>query len=137
MEKWQNKSVKANADLHYQQMAQEHRSLPATPFPVLPEVEAETPVCQAGQRDSQTGSQGRKENRCHNGEAGGKSRRFVKRHPIGVLIAIGVFLVFMIFNSICPGSPMLGNGMLNAVMGTSYTAEDEGHFRGQRGLHRP
>lgn len=118
VEKWQEKSVKANASFHYQQMAQEHPELTSNPL---------SRFSQKWKLKRQYAKQAKaaEKTAVTTEKLAAKAAGYVKRHPIGILIAIGIFLVFVIFNSILSGLPMLGNGMLNAVMGTSYTAEDE------------
>ena len=51
--------------------------------------------------------------------------RFVRRHKVGAIIILLVFCLFLLVNSIFSALPSLGTGMMNAVVGTSYTAEDE------------
>ena len=43
----------------------------------------------------------------------------------GVIIILLLFCLFLILNSVFSALPSLGTGMMNAVVGTSYTAEDE------------
>ncbi len=126
VEKWQNKSVKANANLHYQQMAQEHPELTSNPLSRFSQKwKLKRQYAKQAKETARQGAKAAKKTAVTTEKLAARAAAFVKRHPIGVLIAIGVFLVFVIFNSILSGLPMLGNGMLNAVMGTSYTAEDE------------
>ena len=126
VEKWQNKSVKANADLHYQQMAQEHPELTSNPLSRFSQKwKLKRQYAKQAKETARQGAKAAKKTAVTTEKLAARAAAFVNRHPIGVLIAIGVFLVFVIFNSILSGLPMLGNGMLNAVMGTSYTAEDE------------
>lgn len=126
VEKWQNKSVKANASLHYQQMAQEHPELTSNPLSRFSQKwKLKRQYAKQAKETARQGAKAAKKTAVTTEKLAARAAAFVKRHPIGVLIAIGIFLVFVIFNSILSGLPMLGNGMLNAVMGTSYTAEDE------------
>ena len=126
VEKWQEKSVKANANLHYQQMAQEHPELSSNPLSRFSQKwKLKRQYARQARETARQGARAAKETAVTTEKLAARAAGFVKRHPVGVLIAIGVFLVFVIFNSILSGLPMLGNGMMNAVMGTSYTAEDE------------
>ena len=117
VEKWRNKSVKANANLHYQQMAQEHPELTSNPLSRFSQKwKLKRQYAKQARETARQGAKAAKKTAVTTEKLAARAAAFVKRHPIGVLIAIGVFL---------SGLPMLGNGMLNAVMGTSYTAEDE------------
>ena len=51
--------------------------------------------------------------------------QFVRRHKGGAVIILLLFCLFLILNSVFSALPSLGTGMMNAVVGTSYTAEDE------------
>ena len=49
---------------------------------------------------------------------------FVARHPAGVAIAVGVLLLFIMVMSGLSSCGAMFSGMLNGVLGTSYTSED-------------
>ena len=49
----------------------------------------------------------------------------MRRHKGGAVIILLLFCLFLILNSVFSALPSLGTGMMNAVVGTSYTAEDE------------
>ena len=57
-------------------------------------------------------------------EGAGKTAAFVARHPAGIITAIAALLLFiMVFAGLSSCSSMF-SGMLNGVLGTSYTSED-------------
>ena len=49
---------------------------------------------------------------------------FVARHPAGVAIAVGVLLLFIMVMSGLSSCGAMFSGILNGVLGTSYTSED-------------
>ena len=49
---------------------------------------------------------------------------FVARHPAGVAIAVGVLLLFIMVMSGLSSCGAMFSGMMNGVLGTSYTSED-------------
>jgi peptidoglycan DL-endopeptidase CwlO len=58
-------------------------------------------------------------------KAAAYAAQFVRRHKGGAIIILLLFCLFLILNSVFSALPSLGTGMMNAVVGTSYTAEDE------------
>ena len=58
-------------------------------------------------------------------KAAAYAAQFVRRHKGGAVIILLLFCLFLILNSVFSALPSLGTGMMNAVVGTSYTAEDE------------
>ena len=53
-----------------------------------------------------------------------KAVAFVGRHPAGVCIAIGALLLFIMVSSALSSCGAMFSGMLNGIVGTSYTSED-------------
>ena len=49
---------------------------------------------------------------------------FVARHPVGVAIAVGALLLFILIMSGLSSCGAMFSGTLNGVLGTSYTSED-------------
>ena len=53
-----------------------------------------------------------------------KAVAFVGRHPAGVCIAIGALLLFIMVSSALSSCGAMFSGMVNGIVGTSYTSED-------------
>ena len=53
-----------------------------------------------------------------------KAVAFVGRHPAGVCIAIGALLLFIMVSSALSSCGAMFSGMINGIVGTSYTSED-------------
>ncbi|NBH80815.1 CHAP domain-containing protein [Clostridiaceae bacterium] len=53
-----------------------------------------------------------------------KAIAFVGRHPAGVCIAIGALLLFIMISSALSSCGAMFSGMINGIVGTSYTSED-------------
>ncbi len=53
-----------------------------------------------------------------------KAIAFVGRHPAGVCIAIGALLLFIMISSALSSCGAMFSGMINSIVGTSYTSED-------------
>lgn len=126
VEKWEHKTMKANANLHYQQMAQEHPELQssflsrmAQKWKIKREYAKQTREA-ARQTAKAAGAAATTTEK-----AAAYASQFVRRHKGGVIIILLLFCLLLILNSVFSALPSLGTGMMNAVVGTSYTAEDE------------
>ncbi len=53
-----------------------------------------------------------------------KTAAFVARHPAGVAIAVGALLLFILIMSGLSSCGAMFSGVMNGVLGTSYTSED-------------
>ncbi|MDO4269730.1 MAG: NlpC/P60 family protein [Eubacteriales bacterium] len=126
VEKWEHKTMKANANLHYQQMAQEHPELSSN---VLSRMAQKWKIKREYARQAREAA---KQTAKAAGTAATTTEKaaahvaqFVRNHKGGALIILLLFVLFLILNSAFSALPSLGTGMMNAVVGTSYTAEDE------------
>ena len=53
-----------------------------------------------------------------------KAAAFVARHPAGVGVAVGALLLFILIMSGLSSCGAMFSGVMNGVLGTSYTSED-------------
>ena len=137
--KWERRTIKANADLHYQKMVQENPELNSTFLSRMAQkwkIKREY-AKQAREAASQT-AKAAGVAATTTEKAAAYAAQFVRRHKGGAVIVLLLFCLFLILNSVFSALPSLGTGMMNAVVGTSYThRRGRGYFRGQRGLYRP
>lgn len=122
VEKWERKSIKANANSQFQKMSHEHPEL--TSNPVSRYFQKQKIKRDYQKKARKAAKQGAKTS----GSVAGKLARAVagavRRHPLMVLLLILMVVIFMIISASFSVLPILGNGMLNIVSGTSYTSED-------------
>ena len=126
VEKWEHKTMKANANLHYQQMVQEHPELQSNFLSRMAQkwkIKREY-AKQAREAAKQT-AKAAGAAATTTEKAAAYAAQFVRRHKGGAIIILLLFCLFLILNSVFSALPSLGTGMMNAVVGTSYTAEDE------------
>lgn len=122
VEKWEKKSIRANAKAQYTKFAQEHPEL--TNNPVSRFVQKQKIRRDYQKKARKAAKQGVK----NTGSVAGKLARAVgsavKRHSIIALLFLLFFAIFLIISSTFSALPVLGNGMMNMVVSTSYTSED-------------
>lgn len=126
VEKWEHKTMKANANLHYQQMAAEHPELQSNVLSRMAQKwkikrEYAKQAREAARQTAKVAGAAATTTE----KAAAYAAQFVRRHKGGVIIILLLFCLFLILNSVFSALPSLGTGMMNAVVGTSYTAEDE------------
>ena len=126
VEKWEHKTMKANANLHYQQMAQEHPELQSRFLSRMAQKwKIKREYAKQAREAARQGAKAAGAAATTTEKAVAYTSRFVRRHKSGVIIILLLFCLFLILNSVFSALPSLGTGMMNAVVGTSYTAEDE------------
>ena len=126
VEKWEHKTMKANANLHYQQMAQEHPELQSRFLSRMAQKwKIKREYAKQAREAARQGAKAAGAAATTTEKAVAYASRFVRRHKSGVIIILLLFCLFLILNSVFSALPSLGTGMMNAVVGTSYTAEDE------------
>ena len=126
VEKWERKTMKAGADLHYQKMVQEHPELQSNFLSRMAQkwkIKREY-AKQAREAARQT-AKAAGAAATTTEKAAAYAAQFVRRHKGGAVIILLLFCLFLILNSVFSALPSMGTGMMNAVVGTSYTAEDE------------
>ena len=125
VERWEHRAMKADAELRYQQAAAEHPELQSN---ALSRMAQKWKIKRQYAKEArEAAKQGAKAT----GKAAGtvekaaeKLALLVRNHKGGAVVILLLFCVFLIINSVFSALPSLGTGMVNAVVGTSYTAED-------------
>lgn len=124
--KWEHKNVKANADLRFRQMAQEHpelkdgavkRYLQKRRLRKQFQKQANEAAKKAAQKTGKVAVSAVE-------KAGRAAVNFVKRHPTGVLIALLCFLLIFVMHSCMGMMATVGGGLGGAVGASTYPCED-------------
>lgn len=124
--KWERRTIKANADLHYQKMVQEHPELNSTFLSRMAQKwKIKREYAKQARAAARQSAKAAGAAATTTEKAAAYAAQFVRRHKGGAVIILLLFCLFLILNSVFSALPSLGTGMMNAVVGTSYTAEDE------------
>ena len=124
--KWEHKNIKANADLRFRQMAQEHPELKDNV--VKQHLKKRKLRKQYEKQAKETAKKAAKKT----GDAAATAAEkvgyavvtFVKRHPFVSLIALLCFVILLILQSCMAGSVSIGNGLVGAVGASTYPSGD-------------
>ena len=122
----ESKYVKATADYHFRMAAQEHPEMSGNPVSRMWRKHRLKKQYQKRAREAaKTGAaSAAKKTAAATEKAGAKIAGFVKRHPVGVLLALACVLLLFMMQSCSSSLVMLGNSSAGAVGATTYPSED-------------
>ena len=122
----ESKYVKATADYHFRMAAQEHPEMSGNPVSRMWRKHRLKKQYQKRAREAaKTGAaSAAKKTAAATEKAGAKIASFVKRHPVGVLLALACVLLLFMMQSCSSSLVMLGNSGAGAVGATTYPSED-------------
>ena len=125
--KAESKYVKATADYHFRMAAQEHPELSGNPASRMWRKHRLKKQYQKKAREAaKTGAAGAaKKTAAATEKVGAKAVGFVKRHPVGVLLALACLLLLFMMQSCSSSLVTLGNAGAGAVGATTYPSQDE------------
>ena len=123
----ESKYVKATADYHFRMAAQEHPEMSGNPVSRMWRKHRLKKQYQKRAREAvKTGAAGAaKKTAAATEKAGAKAVGFVKRHPVGVVLALACVLLLFMMQSCSSSLVTLGNAGAGAVGATTYPSQDE------------
>lgn len=125
VEGWEHRAMKADAELRYQQAAAEHPELQSNALSRMAQKwKIKRQYAKEAREAAKQGARAAGKAAGTVEKAAEKLALFVRNHKGGAVVVLLLFCVFLIINSVFSALPSLGTGMVNAVVGTSYTAED-------------
>lgn len=125
--KAESKYIKATADYHFRMAAQEHPEMSGNSVSRMWRKHRLKKQYQKKAREAaKTGAaSAAKKTAAATEKAGAKIAGFVKRHPVGVLLALACLLLLFVMQSCSSSLVMLGNSGAGAVGATTYPSKDE------------
>ena len=123
----ESKYVKATADYHFRMAAQEHPEMSGNPVSRMWRKHRLKKQYHKRAREAvKTGAAGAaKKTAAATEKAGAQAVGFIKRHPVGVLLALVCVLLLFMMQSCSSSLVMLGNSGAGAVGATTYPSKDE------------
>ncbi len=123
--KWEKKNVKARADHTFRQMAQEHPELKKNALSrFFQKQRIKKQYTKQAKQAAKQGAKAAKKTAVTTEKIAAAVWGFIKRNPKVFLIVVAVFLIIVILQSCMAAMLSIGNGVMGAVGGTSYLAED-------------
>ena len=123
----ESRYVKATADYHFRMAAQEHPEMSGNPVSRMWRKHRLKKQYQKRAREvAKTGAaSAAKKTAAATEKAGAKIAGFVKRHPVGVLLALACVLLLFMMQSCSSSLVTIGNAGAGAVGATTYPSQDE------------
>ena len=122
----QSKFTKATADYHFRMAAQEHPGLVKNPWQrFLYKRRLKQQYRKRAKEAAQYGAAAAKKTAVTTEKLATRTAGFVKRHPVGVLLALACLLIVVLFQSCVSSLAPLGSGAGGGIGATTYAAKDE------------
>ena len=122
----ESKYIKATADYHFKMAAQEHPEMTRNPVSRMWRRHRMRKQYQKqAKRAGKYGAGAAKKTAAATEKAGAQAVGFIKRHPVGVLLALVCVLLLFMMQSCSSSLVMLGNSGAGAVGATTYPSKDE------------
>ena len=122
----QSKFTKATADYHFRMAAQEHPGLVKNPWQrFLYKRRLKQQYRKRAKEAAQYGAAAAKKTAVTTEKLAARTVGFLKRHPVGVLLALACLLIVFLFQSCTSALAPLGSGAGGGIGATTYAAKDE------------
>ena len=122
----QSRFTKATADYHFRMAAQEHPGLVKNPWQrFLYKRRLKQQYRKRTKEAAKYSAAAAKKTATVTEKAAAKTAGFVKRHPVGVLLALACLLIVVLFQSCVSSLAPLGSGAGGGIGATTYAAKDE------------
>lgn len=122
----ESKYIKATADYHFKMAAQEYPEMTRNPVSRMWRRHRMRKQYQKqAKRAGKYGAGAAKKTAAATEKAGAQAVGFIKRHPVGVLLALVCVLLLFMMQSCSSSLVMLGNSGAGAVGATTYPSKDE------------
>lgn len=134
VQKAEAKHIKATADYHYRMAAQEHPEMQGSALSrYLQKKRIQRQYAKQAREAAKTGAKAgataAEKTAVTTEKLAARAVGFVKRHPVGVLIALLCVLLVFSLQSCVSSMVTVGNGLVGAVAASTYASED-GDIRG-------
>lgn len=123
--KWERKDIRAKAEYEMQRQAREHPGIEKNAVSRFwQKQKLKRQYAKEARKTVQTGAKAAKKTAVTTEKLTVRAVAFVKRHPVGVLIALACFLIVITLQSCVSTMTTLGNGTLGAIAASTYPSED-------------
>ena len=122
---WERRDIRAKAEYEMQKQAREHPELKKNILShYWQKQKQKREYAKRARETAKTGVRAAKETAVTAGRIAENTVAFVKRHPVGIVIALCCALLLVFLQSCLSTMMTLGNGMLTAVTASTYPSED-------------
>ena len=123
--KAESRHIKATADYHYRMAAQEHPEMQGNALSrLIQKQKIKRQYAKQAREAAKQGAKAAEKTAVTTEKLAARVVGFVKRHPVGALLFVAVFLLLVMMQSCMSSLATLGNGTARAVGASTYPAED-------------
>ena len=123
--KAESRHIKATADYHYRMAAQEHPEMRGNALSrLIQKQKIKRQYAKQAREAAKQGAKAAEKTAVTTEKLAARAVGFVKRHPVGVLLFVAVFLLLVMMQSCMSSLATLGNGTAGAIGASTYPAED-------------
>ena len=123
--KAESRHIKATADYHYRMAAQEHPEMRGNALSrLIQKQKIKRQYAKQAREAAKQGAKAAEKTAVTTEKLAARAVGFVKRHPVGVLLFVAVFLLLVMMQSCMSSLATLGNGTAGAIGASNYPAED-------------
>ena len=123
--KAESRHIKATADYHYRMAAQEHPEMRGNALSrLIQKQKIKRQYAKQAREAAKQGAKAAEKTAVTTEKLAARAVGFVKRHPVGALLFVAVFLLLVMMQSCMSSLATLGNGTAGAVGASTYPAED-------------
>lgn len=123
--KAESRHIKATADYHYRMAAQEHPEMQGNALSrLIQKQKIKRQYAKQAREAAKQGAKAAEKAAVTTEKLAARAVGFVKRHPVGVLLFVAVFLLLVMMQSCMSSLAPLGNGTAGAIGASTYPAED-------------
>ena len=123
--KAESRHIKATADYHYRMAAQKHPEMQGNALSrLIQKQKIKRQYAKQAREAAKQGAKAAEKTAVTTEKLAARAVGFVKRHPVGALLFVAVFLLLVMMQSCMSSLATLGNGTAGAVGASTYPAED-------------
>ena len=123
--KAESRHIKATADYHYRMAAQEHPEIRGNALSrLIQKQKIKRQYAKQAREAAKQGAKAAEKTAVTTEKLAARAVGFVKRHPVGALLFVAVFLLLVMMQSCMSSLATLGNSTAGAIGASTYPAED-------------
>ena len=123
--KAESRHIKATADYHYRMAAQEHPEMRGNALSrLIQKQKIKRQYAKQAREAAKQGAKAAEKTAVTTEKLAARAVGFVKRHPVGALLFVAMFLLLVMMQSCMSSLATLGNGTAGAIGASTYPAED-------------
>lgn len=125
VERAESRHIKATADYHYRKAMEEHPEMRGSALSrYVQKQKIKRQYAKQAKEAAKQGAKATEKTAVTTEKLAARTVAFVKRHPVGVLLFLALFLLLVLMQSCMSSLVTIGNGAAGAIGASTYAAED-------------